>query len=302
MKSKSITNIDKNTRKVFQLISIKEPLLMGSNSMRFNFSGDYDLFNVVYVSKNKNQFINKIIYAFKKMVKNVMKDKQLYYIEFMLGVDENNIPLKWNSKEILEGKKGNYLLKDIFNNKSVFKIEIIYYDGKNFIPISNVYEIRYKNGVGINREEETRDDKKSIIEDMMKYYSKGKRNYMKILKRLFIISRLDKNKQLEQKLIDIFNSDIGKIYKVKSDVEAIIKVMELYKNKTTRDRIKNSLQNLKEYLSNMNIYKNRIYTLFDGIPTINKLNKIKKHLLLISNKLLLQKLKEDKININKYIK
>ena len=160
MINKNINNINKNVKNVLKLISIQHPFLMGSNSMRFNYSNDYDLFNPVYVNK-KSQFKSKIIKSFKNMIKKLKQNKNVYFIEFIMGVDDDK-PIRWTPNEILNDSKTNYKLIHIFDNESVFKIEIVYYNGQLFIPISNVYEIRFENGKGVNRETETRDNIESL--------------------------------------------------------------------------------------------------------------------------------------------
>lgn len=300
----------KQIKNVFNLISYKniDPEIMGSNAMRFKYPSDYDLFTVIKSNKTldglklevKNEFIN--------MMKDIKSKKDyIYFMEFMCGVDDKGEPLLWTIDEIIKGKKGDYNLINVLNEKSVIKIEIVAYLNSQFIPFSDVFHFQI-GSIGINQEKITKDTIPSLSKEIKKYYDL--KNYMKVLKRLFVISIVENKDILSKKLINIFQSDIGLIYKTKSDVSTIIKVLEKYNNKITIERIKNTMQILKDRLNTQTaiIFSKSFYDLFDKIETNNntniimkKLKKIEQNLLNNVNKLVKKEIKLNKISFKKYL-
>ena len=161
-------------------------------------------------------------------------------------------PIKWSYTEINQGYKTIDNTKIFFNEEllkldTIIKIEIAMFNGIEFIPISNVYEY-YIEKQGINQEKETRDDVKKLDDDIRKYSSDEHLNLMKVCKRLFVKALQHKNMSLKNKLILLFKSDIGKLYRVKSEIDCIISVIETRDNHTEND---NLLQDINDALQNI---------------------------------------------------
>ena len=162
----------------------------------------------------------------------------------------------------------NYKFVDILNNKSVIKIEVVLYFNGQFIPFSNVFEFKIHNK-GVNQDKTTIDSIPSLAREVKKYHESNPPNYLKVLKRLFIISLQTKATKLSEKLINIFNSELGKIYKVKSGLEVVKDVLEKYKDAETIKRVKNYVEMLKEQLSSQSQIKfNK--KVFNNFNEINK--------------------------------
>ena len=298
-----------NTKQIIHLISYPKciPDIVGSSSMRFNYSNDYDLFTIVSSHQNFDTLKIDVLNKFTQMFKEFKLNKNIYFIELMAGVDKDNKAIKWTMDEVINNKKSEYKFTEILNKESVIKIEIISYFNGIFTPFSNVFEFKINN-VGVNQKLTTIDTVKSLVKEVKKYHEK--KNYMKVLKRLFIISLQTKNKALSVKLIDLFNSDIGKIYKVKSSVESIKDVLEQYKDKQTVERIKNNVEMLKEFCSSQSAYtfNEEFYNKFDTIyksnsikTMLNSMEFIIEEILKNVNKLVLNYIHSNKINYKKYL-
>ena len=233
----------------------------------------------------------------------------------MAGVDDSadKKPLLWTPKDILKGsvtKDGKtYLFNDVLDEYSIIKIEIVaYVEGVGFVPMSNAFEFVKSNGEGINHEKITVDTVDSLRKDVKKFHEKG--NLMKVLKRLYVIALTKKEKGLSNKLINIFNSDIGKIYNCKSDLEAIAEVIEKYHDKTNMQRAYNEIQKIKESVGMQSVYtfKKDFYKKFDKASLtknpgilVKNLDQLKESILLVVNKLLKKQIKSDRINYKKYL-
>jgi hypothetical protein len=264
----------KDIQQTFELIQFNnkfKPIVMGSNaSSLFEYAHDYDLFNVVDVSMDMNALKKVFVRGIKNLFANLSKNKDtIYFIEFMCGsaiVDNDTTPLRWSMKEVKLGTKivngTSYNLFDVLNEKSVIKLEIVKYIDGTFTPISNVYEFRIKHK-GVNREKETRDDIDSLKVDIKKYHDK--KNYMKVLKRLYIIAIQSKDKKMKDKLEELFNSNIGALYKIKSELETMLDVLSKSRtDKTTISRCQQAIQRLKESSSKLSFeFPTSFYESFD---------------------------------------
>jgi hypothetical protein len=246
----------KPIKETFELIQFQrfDPIVMGSNaSSKFRYAHDYDLFTVVNANTSLNTLKKIFVKGLKKMFINLTKNKNdVYFIEFMCGV-KNGKPLYWKPADVKRGvlKTNGKSLKlfDVLNERSVIKLEIVKYVNSSFIPLSNVYEFRIRNK-GVNREKETRDDIDSLKADIVKYHEKG--NTMKVLKRLYIIALETKNTKLIDDLEALFNSNVGGMYRIKSELDTIKDVLNVRPiTKITIGRCSNSIQSLKENISKL---------------------------------------------------
>ena len=78
---------------------------------------------------------------------------------------------------------------------------------------------------------------------------------MKALKRKYSLLNLDnKDKAVRDKMIDYFNSPIGLLNRSKSDLETMLIVIE--SPKFDIDKIRNSLQMLKDIISSFTVENN----------------------------------------------
>jgi hypothetical protein len=245
--------------------------------------------------------------GFKQMFSDIRKNKDVYFIEFMCGVNNEGVPLKWSMKEVLKGINKTYKLVDVLNEHSVIKIEIVVFQNGKFIPISNVYE--FKNyGKGVNQERTTKDDVDSLSKDIAKFHEQ--KNYMKILKRLFIIAIKTKDEQLRNTLINIFQSDLGKLYMIKSNLTAMADVLDAgHRGKQLIERIHSEVQALKEECSRTSQNFNaKFYARFDRLSKLksatalsSKLHALVEYLYDYVSKNTLKEMKKNKISYSKYL-
>ena len=282
-----------NVKDVFHLISYKahKPIVKGSNSMRFKYASDYDLFSVVKTNENIDKLRKDVALEFRKIGERIKANKDyIYFMYFMCGKDSDGKPLKWTLQEMTKGKRGNLSMADSLDG--IIKIEVIAYIDGMFVPFSDVFEF-YNQNKGVNQEKITIDTVDSLKRDIEKYTKEN--NLMKVLKRKFIIADVENNAKLREKLVSVFESDIGKIYKVKSDLGNMKSVLELYKDKVTLTRCKDELQRLKETIANQTAHKFsvKVYRKFDvaskkqsSRSMIKDIDYLEKNILLVVNKLI----------------
>ena len=305
-KKRPIKSFPKEIQNTFNLLSYPDSRMeiMGTSSMKFKYASDVDLFDVIYVHTDLEAFKVRVKKFFQDMIKALNKDPNLYFIDFIALEDSDSNPKHWTRQEVLKGVN----LEKVFEHKNVIKIDIAQYVAGRFLAVSNWYEFRWDNGKGINREKETKDTPLSLREDMKKFYYE-KKNYLKVLKRYFIITQNKNLKSEQEKLIKIFESDLGKIYKIKSEQDTMISILEQYHDKTTIERVKEALQNQKNDIGTTTIgIPSSIFDKLDKLQSYksaksieNKLESIKHYLLEFVNKGVIEAIKKEKIGLDKYL-
>ena len=117
----------------------------------------------------------------------------------------------------------------------------------------------------------------SLIEDI-KYYKSF--NILKSMKRLFSLLELqNKCKKERQKLVQLFNSDIGFLNKIMNDLDLIVSIIDLI----TPDQLKKVTQKYIERLGRLS-YLSQSKILLLNNPTIKNINELTDYLLKILNK------------------
>ncbi len=138
--------------------------------------------------------------------------------------------LRWTEDEVIQGYKNVsktrkiYFIDSIMNN-TVIKIDIIaHLSYAEFIDLSEIYIFK------VNNEYNFEFTKSKIFEnvklDGIQYLKAG--NLYKALKRIFSLFKFKKDTTQLKILVDLFNSNIGLINKVKADLEIYIIVLEKF--------------------------------------------------------------------------
>jgi hypothetical protein len=131
--------------------------------------------------------------------------------------------VRWTPKDVKAGfvklRNGVTLsLADAMLQKTILKVDVIYWIENRFVECEMLYQIKVKGKFLIS---ETADEiKQAIKENLLYYASQG--NWMKVAKRMYSLSRLDKATTIQDVLRQkIFNSDLGRLYSVLSDAKSL---------------------------------------------------------------------------------
>ncbi len=143
--------------------------------------------------------------------------------------------IRWNQSEVIEQSKqlinGSYitLSQALTLSKSLVKMDVIgLVQNYRYTDFSCIYEIRI-NGKIIT--EPIKDLEESLAQDIFLYMRKG--NLFKALKRYYALGKYKKNSKVVDILtVNIFNTDLGRIYSIVSDLETLITILENHKNLT----------------------------------------------------------------------
>jgi hypothetical protein len=219
MKKKPIQLLNNQIGNIAHKFAIQNKLkLIGSNSYRgFLFPSDYD-------------FSSKITEPIKALSQHIQelfsKPLPFIFLDFKSGTDptQEDGKLRWNPKDlengyvIIHGKKKT--LEEAMREDMLIKLDYAVKLGNSYFENSIIFNTKYQT-------QKTKKEIETDLENEIKEYSKN--NSMKALKRLYSLLKLQKkNKPLQQKLIDFFNSDVGLANKIANDLELFELIVESY--------------------------------------------------------------------------
>jgi hypothetical protein len=288
-------NYSKTNQDIFAMLTIKGNYkLLGSGAIQgVLYKNDYDLMELASYDKNKSH-IQQLLKIFQNKFKNILSHPNWYITDFKCG-EYNNEPLRWSKEDVKRGFKNinnkKILFTDCILQKATMKLDLaVFIDG-----VFNEYTENYYIKIGDETNyEKDKLLKENILVDISKsaieQFEEG--NLLKYLKRIFSYLQIaNKKKQLQNKLIDFFNTEIGLIYKCKSNLELLILMMEQKFKPVPIDDVKYNLQNLKQILFNIvGLDASKIFKI-DNICNLSSKPKMKTgikklldYLLLIVNK------------------
>jgi hypothetical protein len=206
--------------------------LKGSSSLSvMNYYADYDFFTVI-----KNNYSIKEIYEeFSKILRNILENDKTYFTEFKIQQNDGT-KYKWLPDD--KFKLDDF--QDSFNNNTNYcKIDIIYFNNNKFIEATCNY-IFY--GKKQTEKENLQEINKNINE------LKKDKNYYKVLKKLYLEYAIKGDTNKLTILTNVFNSDLGQIYKNINNIDAINIIKKFYGSEPlTKKRIEVNLGDIKYY-------------------------------------------------------
>lgn len=233
---KQLTDFSKKVKSVFNLMTISRKFnIIGSSSLKnIRYSNDYDLNELYSKQLNTEDALNTIKKMFVKKFLEADKDPSLFITDFKCGHDKDGEPLRWNKADMKKGHK-------IMNNgetisfcnalllKSDTKLDVVKILDGIFTEFSDNYYIKLGQKTNFNPEETKTENMKHSLEQSFHEYYYEQNNLFKGLKRSFSYFLFDgekKNSATLKKLMDFFNSSVGKIYQAKSNIATIELLIE----------------------------------------------------------------------------
>lgn len=217
---------DKLKHILFSLRYKNNPIkLVGSASLKSQiYYGDFDMISAI----DKKNSPEEIYHEFNKIIKKINNDPELYFIELKIQTnDEQKFRYYENEPLDLETIKKNYKKIDFF------KIDLVIWYEYMFSDASIIYSL-------FNEKPTPEEYKKTVKAEIKEYEKEG--NYYKVLKRKFLLYKIDGNKKKLKELTNIFNSELGLKYKVSSNLETIVNLLQYYTDDLTKERVKINLK------------------------------------------------------------
>ena len=237
-------NYDNRLKELFTKIALNKGYKIVGSARTNLFFGDYDLNSLLnYQGRNAE---TKIYNEFKKIFKFVKQYDGIWITDFKVGEDETGEALRWNEKNMKNNNNNGYTFQEALQQKSTIKIDITLLLDDKFIEITDNYFFSindYKTFDNLSKNEMTRNLKEKYI----KYLDKNA--YLKALKRLKSILQIDgKNKKEVEVLNELFNSKVGYLYTIWSEISVISQLLDLNK-KVSNEDLYNAIQRMKEDIS-----------------------------------------------------
>ena len=195
--------------------------LAGSASLRsMMYYSDYD-FNCKIRVRKQTPIYNEF-----KRILSFSNDK-LYFIEFKIEyIDGTKIKLN----------NVNDIKLNMFKNISFIKIDYIVFLDFIFKEVSIMYIFK-------ENEMDTDDVIKKLTDDYSELIDNGEN--FKAMKRAFSIYKIQKDHPNMKKLTYLFNSTLGKLYEINSNLKTILLLKTMYHDPLTMKRIDINLKFLK---------------------------------------------------------
>jgi len=181
-------------------------------------------------------------------IQNLYKHPKAIITDFKTGND-----LHWTKAQILKGKHGRVLLKDELKKNQLIKIDFAVITVGGLAECSEVYYYKVQS---------KKDTVKQLEKDVDDYL---KTDTMKCIKRLVSILSTEKdNKEIIQKCLNFFNTEIGLVNYCIANLETL----ELVKKEIDVNPYR---QLVKEQLGRTNIPKKFVKGTYKNIPHLRKI-------------------------------
>jgi hypothetical protein len=233
---KKMNEFSKKVKSVFNLMTISRKFnIIGSSALKnIRYSNDYDLNELYSKQLNTQEALTTITKMFQAKFVEANKDPTLFITDFKCGIDKDGEPLRWNKVDMAKGYKTMNNGETIsFSSalllRSVTKLDVVKILDGVFTEFSDNYYIKLGNKANFDPLETENENMKHSLEQSFHEYYYEQNNLFKGLKRSFSYFLFDgekKNKATLTKLMNFFNSPIGKIYQAKSNIGTIVLLIE----------------------------------------------------------------------------
>ena len=136
-------------------------------------------------------------------------------------------------------------MQDCFLTKTTFKLDVVALIDGVFNEFSENYYLNINNDSNYFLHDVDKEHILNSVKHDFDYYYYIQHNYLKGLKRCFSYKKLDNPVLYKNQLIDMinfFNSDVGRLNKIKSELEVILDVMD---NEFRKPKTKDLIYNLE---------------------------------------------------------
>ena len=276
LKEKDINDYSSKVKKIFNFLTIAgEYRVIGSASLKkIKYFSDYDLDELLKDYHPDDNIYTKIYKSFKKKFIDAKKDPNIFITDFKCGMDSNGDPLRWSYDDMMKGYKINengdkVPFEDCINMKTTVKLDVVALIDGIFTEFSENYYFKFGKDEGNFFAHDI--DKEHLLNELKHSYDEymyAEKNYLKALKRIFAYKNLKNKKKYKaqlEKMFNYFNSPIGLVNKIRSELDIILVVLENEYNFRTPKK--------KDILYNLEVMKKKLnsenYTQFDDeIDTI----------------------------------
>lgn len=253
LKIKSIEDFKPAEKKVFAFLSLDgTQRILGTTPIdEIKYKTDYDLMETKEFGMEKPEVFQLVLDLFREKFDKAFANPNMWITDFKCGVQPGGIPIRWNRQSIKKGfqyiEDKKVFFVDCLQEQSTIKLDVLSLIDGILNEFSEVYFLTFGDFKTFNPELSTREEIKTAMKQDALYY-KGKGNIYKGLKRLFAFYRMDeeRNKSKINKLLKLFNSPLGKLATLKSDLEEIELLLKQKFRAVPKEVIKRNLKYVYE--------------------------------------------------------
>jgi hypothetical protein len=193
---------------------LKKPFIKNSNVKNYNQGDELKHLSALWSAK--------IITHDEFMIAQDLLKPHLTAVEFLAAKKELRFGLlRWTIKEIYQGykelrDKNIIYLHDAFKSKGITKIDVIVWLKNKYVEVSNIILWTKSSGKYYAYIPAL---KKALAENILEFEAEG--NYVKVAKRMLSLAKQYKDSSIVDKLTEILNSPLGKLYMVTADIEVL---------------------------------------------------------------------------------
>lgn len=173
--------------------------------------------------------------------------------EFVLLKRELRFHLvRWKPEEVLKGSvklrdDSEYTLEEAFKSPTIVKLDVIaYVENNRFTDFSIIYLFKNK-GKAINKIE-LGDEEDAVKQDLVYYLAS--RNFFKVAKRMFSLARIKGDTNTLERLNEMLNGDLGRLYSILSDLGTLTYLFE-NETRVPLDKIEYEMEQFRSRLGNI---------------------------------------------------
>jgi hypothetical protein len=253
LKTKNVEDFKKE-RKIFSFLHLEgQQRIVGTTPIeQIKYKTDFDIFSYSQF-KNKPQAYEAVYQAFKEKYNEAHKNEKVWITDLKCG-NHKSIPIRWDLQSINDGYKiiddVRYEFTACLAQKSMIKMDVLALIDGILNEFSEVYFVSFGKNSNYFSESNTKKElSANIYKDSLGYKEKGK--FYKSLKRLFAYLRLDEtaNAKKIKKLLNWFNSPIGKLATLKGDLEELELLLTQNFRPVSDDVVKKQLEHIKSKVS-----------------------------------------------------
>ena len=290
--SKLKSSYTRRANEIIKLLSFKNkpPTIISVNSVvgSFSFSlypyyGDIDIDNKILLNTNYSDGLNIYCNHLQNLaIKLKNNNKGFIFSDLKAGLYENGDGIHWKLDDIIEGKKDNLLLINSLKT-GLCKIDVIIPYYGRYMEVSMIYSVKTLDGYIGRPMISIGDIKEQIKHNFFELVKDG--SYFKAMKRLYSLSRLNKDIKTIKKIVPILISNLSKLSNIRADLETIKLILE--KNKIPNiNYINIEFNKIKDTVSSIldiNIKTENFNMALENLYTYLKNRDIEKSIILIDS-------------------
>jgi hypothetical protein len=251
---KRLDEFSKKVRDVFNLLTISRSYqVIGSGGLKnIKYNADYDLNEIFKESGllSKEKLLDKITALFQRKFEEAEKDPNYYIVDFKCGMGEDGEPLRWDKNDIKRGYKiepsgRKVRFQECILMKTTMKLDVIALIDGVFTEFSDNYLIKLGDDANFFPHDISREHLLNSIKHSYDEYFYAERNYFKGLKRCFsyyLMDGEDKHLGKLKALLTFFNSIAGLLYKLGSEIDTMLVLMENTFRKPPTDDLRRNIK------------------------------------------------------------